>query len=76
MPEEHKCNCLEKIKKTLMSSHGSDSEVELELKMSLNMNTFETRMDLPPLYYRYKLGKKRKKSFVAFNFCPFCGIKI
>jgi len=31
---------------------------------------------MPPLYYSYRDGKKRKKSYVTFNFCPFCGKKL
>lgn len=47
--------------------------MELNLTPTINTLTLDMRMELPPLYYTYLQGKKRKKSYVHFNFCPFCG---
>lgn len=74
-----KCNCLETIRQKLTASHGEKSDVELDLKATIrvqpDVEEYEIGASLPPLYYSYKDGKKRKKSFVTFNFCPFCGQK-
>lgn len=69
----HGCGCLEKVKQKLIEHHGKDSQVELELKMSIDMETFEQIPAIPPLYYSYLDKKKRKKSHVVFIYCPFCG---
>ena len=77
VPEPRTCECLKTVKDRLEKHHGEGSEVELDLKMSINTVSLDIRMDLPPLYYSYavkgKKGKRRKKSYVTFNFCPFCG---
>lgn len=50
--------------------------VDLELKMTIRTDTMELGgMALPPMYYIYTVGKRRKKSYVHFNFCPFCGTR-
>lgn len=65
------CNCLDAIRGQLEKHHGS--EVSLELKQTINTETMELGTALPPLYYQYRTGKKWKKSYVHFTFCPFCG---
>lgn len=65
------CDCLDRIQKRLEELHKS--EIDLELKMWCDLNSGEMGAGLPPLYYHYKEGKKRKKSYVKFSFCPFCG---
>jgi hypothetical protein len=65
------CNCLDKIRKKLSEHHGSN--IELDLKTTINLSSGKMGADLPPLGYRYAIGKKFKKSYVTFNFCPFCG---
>lgn len=70
------CKCLDKIEENLTNHHGNGSDVELELKQTLSeFDSPEASFGvaLPPLYYTYRSGKKRKRSFVVFNFCPFCG---
>lgn len=71
------CDCVEKIRKRLQAHHSSD--IELDMRQTVNLEA-ETDSDvfamaLPPLNYRYKVGKQWRKSFVAFNYCPFCGKK-
>lgn len=68
------CGCLKKIRETLEAHHGV--EVDLELKMWIHEPSLTTFPGLPPLRYSYMDGKKRKKSYVTFNFCPFCGKRI
>lgn len=68
------CKCLETIKVKLTKHHGEKSDVELDLKMTINTETLTPGVDIAPLYYHYQDGRKRKKSYVTFNFCPFCGI--
>lgn len=71
------CNCLEIVRQKLESHHGEGSDVDLELKATISFSGESTEggfgADLAPLYYTYKARKKRKRSFVTFNFCPFCG---
>lgn len=67
------CNCLFAIKVNLTSHHGLGSEVELELKPFLHKPSMTLGTAMPPLYYTYFSGKNRKRSYVTFNFCPFCG---
>lgn len=72
------CDCLEKIRKRLEEHHKTP--VELELKLLIDMTDLQTeefasRLALPPMYYTYMIGKKRKKSYVHFNYCPFCGTR-
>ena len=67
------CSCLNVIKQKLSAHHGSP--VDLELKQTINSETLSLGTALPPLYYTYKAGKKTKRSYVTFNFCPFCGKK-
>lgn len=67
------CTCLETVRKKLSAHHGA--EVDLDLKTVIDAKTMELSEALPPLYYSYQSGKKRKKAFVTFNFCPFCGKK-
>lgn len=68
-----KCGCLEKIKKLLSDHHKT--EVDLDLKMAVNIQSGKMFTDLPPLYYHYFQGKKKKKGYMNFNYCPFCGKK-
>lgn len=73
------CKCLKTVEEKLTAHHGEGSAVELELKATIIMDpeaeNYEMGAGLPPLYYTYKSGKKRKRSYVTFNFCPFCGGK-
>ena len=70
------CNCMETIKQRLTEYHGENSQVELKLEQTINTKTLERGVAISPLYYTYRvLGKKRKKCYVPFNFCPFCGAK-
>ena len=70
---EHGCKCLAIVKEKLTKHHGENSDVCLDLKQTINTETLDLGTSLPPLYYSYRDGKKRKKSYVTFNFCPFCG---
>jgi len=67
------CKCLETIEAKLKAHH--QSEVMLELKLFIDTNSHQMGAALPPLYYKYKIGRKWKKSYVHFTFCPFCGKK-
>lgn len=67
------CKCLEKIRAKLTELHGPGSDVQFALRQTINMKTFEVGTNLPPLDYTFKEGKKTKKSYVPFNYCPFCG---
>lgn len=71
------CTCLDKIRVNLEKVHGEGSRVEFELKPAILIDPKATEFGigqgLPPLYYTYGPGKKRKRSHVVFNFCPFCG---
>jgi len=73
---EHGCKCLSVIKARLTEHHGENSDVCLDLKQTINTETLDLGTSMPPLYYSYRDGKKRKKSYVTFNFCPFCGKKL
>jgi hypothetical protein len=68
-----KCKCLEIVRKKLSEHHKSP--IDFELKQTINTETLELGSDLPPLYYTYTVAGKRKRSYVTFNFCPFCGLK-
>lgn len=67
------CKCLNTIRDNLEKHHGAGSDVELDLKTAIDVERLELSSAMPPLYYSYKAGKKRKTSYVKFNFCPFCG---
>lgn len=71
------CKCLERIKGNLEKHHGT--EVDLELKATVliepDAENYAMGAALPPLYYNFMVGKKRKRSHVMFKFCPFCGGK-
>lgn len=69
------CKCLEQIKNRLTKHHGKTSQISLELIHTINMKTFKERMAVPPLFYTYMDGKKKLRSYVKFNYCPFCGKK-
>lgn len=69
------CKCMDIVRQKLEAYHGEGSEVELCLVSAIDTATFETSAELPPLHYTYKAGNKRKKSYVTFAFCPFCGVK-
>ena len=75
--EPNGCKCIEIIKANLEKHHGH--AVELELKPMILVDDEATdysfTQGLPPLYYTHKDGKKKKRSHVIFNFCPFCGRK-
>lgn len=71
--ESSPCKCIEILQKKLSEHHGA--EVALDLKQSIDMKTYEVSPALPPLYYSYRDGKKTKRSFLTFAFCPFCGRK-
>lgn len=72
--EPEGCKCLEIIRKNLEETHKAN--VDFELKTMINMETLTLKAALPPLAYSYMAGKKRKKSYVTFNFCPFCGKRL
>jgi len=67
------CKCIEKVKAKLIEYHGAESDVCLDLKQTIDMETMKMGAALPPLYYSYMDGKRRRKSYVTFTFCPFCG---
>lgn len=68
------CKCLTVIRERLKEHHKA--EVDLELKLFISTETFLPGAALPPLNYKYQVsGKKWKKSYVTFNYCPFCGKK-
>lgn len=66
------CDCLDQIEKKLSEHHGTPVSLEL-IKFMLDFERGGTFAALPPLYYSYMQGKKRKKSYVTFLNCPFCG---
>jgi hypothetical protein len=66
--------CLAKIRKVLEKHHKT--EIEFELVPWVNLETGHSGTDLPPLYYNYREGKKRKRANVHLPFCPFCGVKM
>lgn len=72
---ERGCRCVATIKEKLTKHHGEDSDVCLTLAPTINMDTLAIGAALPPLAYTYRAGKKRRKSYVTFKFCPFCGQK-
>ena len=67
------CGCLTKIEAQLKAHHKADVTLELKLFMSWELNKLGAA--LPPLYYKYRAKGKWKKSYVTFNYCPFCGAK-
>lgn len=69
------CQCLKTIRESLAAHHGQNCDICLELKRTIDTKTFELGEEVPPLGYTYRVGKKRKRSYVSFNFCPFCGIR-
>lgn len=76
IPAEEKsgdCNCIEIIRGKLKERHHS--EIDFDLKATIDLETGQFGCALPPLVYHYMDGKKRKTSHVHFNFCPFCGKK-
>lgn len=77
--ETKPCNCLKTVEERLSKHHGEGSDVELEIKATIIMDpeaeNYGMWQSLAPLYYTYKSGKKRKRSYVTFSFCPFCGQK-
>lgn len=69
--EASRCDCLDKIQKKLSEHHKS--EVELDLSAWIDIETFQPTEGPHPLRYSFMEGKTRKKSYLKFNFCPFCG---
>lgn len=67
------CNCISIVKAKLIEVHGPT--VELQLVPTINIETGAMALSLPPLHFTYMEGKKKKKSLVEFNYCPFCGKK-
>lgn len=67
------CSCLEYLDTCVKRIHPDGY---LELKQQIDMKTFESSMALPPLFYCYTEGKKKKRGFFVFTYCPFCGEKI
>lgn len=63
--------CLRKIRTVLQEHHKTD--VELELVPWVDLESGKTGTDLPPLYYTYREGKKKKRANLHFKYCPFCG---
>lgn len=71
-----RCKCLDVIRNKLADYHGIKADdICLELKQTINTETLDIGTALPPLYYSYLKGKRRKRSYITFNFCPFCGRK-
>jgi hypothetical protein len=68
------CDCLEVLRWKL-AKHHSASDIDFDLKMSIEMDTFEMKPAIPPLVYRYSQNGKKKKGYIVFSFCPFCGRK-
>lgn len=66
-----RCDCISLIRSKLTALHGA--EVSLDLKQMINTETLSLITALPPLTYSYMEGKKRRKSYIVFNYCPFCG---
>lgn len=66
--------CLKKISGALSKGY---KEVELELAQTIVPESGDTGVDLKPLYFTYREPgeKKRRRSYVDFNYCPFCGVK-
>ena len=75
MSEKKQCDgkCADKIRGVLVKQYGES--VDLELAPTINVETGKTGSDFPPLRFTYLDGKKKKRSFVVFNYCPFCGGK-
>lgn len=71
--EFENCGCLEKVRNKLTAHYKSSCE--LELKQAIDPETLSLGRAIPPLYFTYYSGKKRKRSFVVFTYCPFCGKK-
>lgn len=68
------CNCIEILREKLATHHSvKTDQIDFELETAIDTKTFEMMAELPPLHYSYPLAKKRKKSYVVFSFCPFCG---
>lgn len=68
------CKCINAIRAELKKIHGNS--VDLVLRPMINTETLQVCVALPPLQYSYiTSGKKRKRSYVTFNYCPFCGRK-
>jgi hypothetical protein len=65
------CDCVAKLDAAVKKKFGSDAYIET--KLSMNMKTGATKASFPPLYFAYFEGKKKKRSFFPFNFCPVCG---
>ena len=71
--EEKPCNCIEIIRAKLKEHYKS--EIDFDMKMVVNTETGKISPALPPLYFTYMDGRKKKKSYVHYPFCPFCGNK-
>lgn len=70
--KEQTHDCLAKVRAALEKEYGP---VELELAPTVVPETGKTSAELNPLWFRYRDGKKKKRSYVSFNYCPFCGKK-
>jgi hypothetical protein len=73
------CDCIKDIQELADSKY---SNVELEIGFNINRETGKTENRPLPLYFTYQkpkkdgsLEKKKTKSYVTFDYCPFCGCK-
>ena len=73
------CNCIQKYRKALKGQFGKDTEL---LNTSIHFNSLKGSSweSLEPLRFKFHSqkadgtpSKKWQRSFVAPNFCPFCG---
>jgi hypothetical protein len=68
------CNCISIVNLKLIEVHGPS--VDVELVPTINIETGEIALSLQPLRFTHMQGKKKKRSHVTFNYCPFCGKKL
>lgn len=73
------CGCLKTIQQKLEAHHKGEVDLKLD-RYATNLhdpNATEIQhvIDLPPLHYSYKDGKKWHRAHVQFTHCPFCGQK-
>lgn len=68
-----KCGCLAKLEAHVKQEFGEDAY--LELKRWMTLESEDEWRGLPPLFFRYREGKKWKTSHFGFSWCPFCGTR-
>jgi hypothetical protein len=65
------CDCLDVLRRNVKAECGETAE--LDLSFWTNLETGESEAGLQPLRYRWKEKGKTRRSYIHFNFCPFCG---